>query len=201
MQQAIGTQDPESSQDRAQVIMHILEHTPGAATIKNSHGNLPIHAICSRNVRFDKAAKDRLRKALAEAYPAGLLTQSKRGKTPLHILMGDASVDITYFFLQHGSEAVFLKDDQGHLPIHEAARYKPALKQMQALLKWNPSSIAEKTGAGMTVLELAEKSTQFPKIARAMLENALKAHRRQQEGGYQSDPFDTSTENYKVNGI
>ena len=75
---------------RARVILEILNTSPSAAGIKNGYGSLALHVLCQRNTKMDSKTKERLMRALVEAYKPALVLEGGVGKrTPLHIIFTD----------------------------------------------------------------------------------------------------------------
>ena len=74
--------------ERKRVIRQILSAVPQAASIKNSFGSLPLHAISQRNVSMDAATKELLIKELVCTFKFALNIPAGKGKrTPLHIIL------------------------------------------------------------------------------------------------------------------
>lgn len=77
---------------RSRVILEILEVSPGAASIKNGYGSLPLHVIAQRNTKMDATTKELLISRLVSAYQSALVQQGGVGlRTPLHIIFTGTS--------------------------------------------------------------------------------------------------------------
>ena len=86
---------------RAEVILHVLKHTPQAAKIPNGYGSLCLHVACQRNLKSDAKTKEKLILALIQAFPGALLERGGAGRrTPLHIIFTGTS-SITASFVLH----------------------------------------------------------------------------------------------------
>jgi hypothetical protein len=147
------------TQDRARVIEAILDLSPSAATIKNGYGSLPLHVISQRNTKMDSVTKERLIHALVQAFPKALMTEGGVGRrTPLHIAFTDyISPKLAKMMIEKGSDAAFMKDKKGWLPIHVAVSRHCSPEKLRLLLKANPNLHAT-TALGETLLDLAQKT-------------------------------------------
>lgn len=69
--------------------------------------------------------------------------------------------------IDHGSEACFMKDENGFLPVHVACSRHCSPEKLRMLLAVNPQSLFEKTHKGDTILDLAKKTAtkSHPNIA------------------------------------
>jgi len=145
---------------RARVIQEILRIAPLAASIKNGYGSLPLHVISQRNTRIDSKTKEMLIRDLLDAYPDSLTQQGGVGmRTPLHIIFTDyISPALTATMIQYGTQACFMRDKKGFLPVHVACSRHCSPEKLEMLLEVNSSSLCEKTDDGRTLLNLA-KST------------------------------------------
>lgn len=77
---------------RSRVILEILEVAPGAASIKNGYGSLPLHVIAQRNTKMDATTKEMLISKLVSADQSALVQQGGVGlRTPLHIIFTGTS--------------------------------------------------------------------------------------------------------------
>lgn len=77
---------------RSRVIQEILDVAPGAASIKNGYGSLPLHVIAQRNTKMDATTKEMLIRMLVSADRTALVQQGGVGmRTPLHIIFTGTS--------------------------------------------------------------------------------------------------------------
>ena len=78
------------SNKRAAVIRTILDAAPGAATIRNGYGSLPLHVVAQRNTRMESSTKEDIIISLIKVYPEALIAVGASGKrTPLHVAFTD----------------------------------------------------------------------------------------------------------------
>jgi hypothetical protein len=98
--QAIANNSKDDTAVRAKVISTILQNTPGAAQITNSHGFLPLYVIASRSTTMDSTTKERLIYEIIDAYPDALTVAAGKGKrTPVHkIFTGMVMLFISHCF-------------------------------------------------------------------------------------------------------
>lgn len=76
-----------NTEGRAKVIRQILRTTPGAASIKNGYGSLPLHVITQRNTKIKSGIKEGLIRDFVYAYRNALFEEGGTGRrTPLHII-------------------------------------------------------------------------------------------------------------------
>jgi len=146
------------TQARATVIMTILKLAPMAASIANGQGSLPIHAILQRNIKMDSRTRETLATALIKAYPESLLkASSPGGRTALHVAFTDfVSPQLIRMMIAMGPAACFLRDGNGHLPVHIAVSRHCSKEKLDILLEVSPSSLFATTREGESLLDLAK---------------------------------------------
>ena len=156
LHQAITSKGDTSK--RAEVISFILRTEPGAATIRNGYGSLPLHVISQRNTKMDSKTKERLIREMVKAYKEALIQTGGVGKrTPLHIIFTDyVSPGLTQLLVENASQACFMKDKKGYLPAHVACSRHCSPEKLRMLLHVNPQALFEKTNDGQTLLDLAK---------------------------------------------
>ena len=161
---------------RAGLVRSILTARPSAATIKNSHGSLPIHVLLQRNVKMKAKLKEELLRGLIHAYPASIsIAGGVSKRTPLHTLFTDyLSADLCRLMLTLRPEAAKMRDKQGWLPIHIACSRHCSLVSLHLLIDAFPESIRETTGNEKTPLMLARSTATKTHPNRALIEELTK---------------------------
>eukprot|EP00984_Skeletonema_dohrnii_P019259 scaffold9171_cov135-Skeletonema_dohrnii-CCMP3373.AAC.4 len=73
-----------------EMVQCVIEHVPGAASVKTTGGRTPLHVVCSnKNVTRD------MFRCVIDSYPDALLAQDERGEFPLDYLHCNRRVDDT----------------------------------------------------------------------------------------------------------
>lgn len=147
-----------NTEHRARVISHVLATSPKAATIKNGYGSLPLHVIMQRNTKMNSRTKERLVHEMIAVYPEALIMPGGVGlRTPVHIAFTDyISPGLARMLIDRGTNALFLKDKKGWLPLHVAISRHCSPEKLHMLLKANPESLHAKTDLGESLLDLAK---------------------------------------------
>ena len=109
----------------------MLDAFPGAAVVKDTHGNTPLHSACECRVNniFD------IVQMLLKADPEGVAvkTKDRDGNLPIHSacekeeVPGEVQARVIHALMEAYPEGLRIKDKDGNLPIHSAIETKTEL--------------------------------------------------------------------------
>eukprot|EP00984_Skeletonema_dohrnii_P004866 scaffold1710_cov132-Skeletonema_dohrnii-CCMP3373.AAC.2 len=107
-----------------EMVQCVIEHVPGAASVKTTGGRTPLHVVCSnKNVTRD------IIRCVIEGNQAALLKQDEGGRTPLVYLCCNKALDetaaeeISTLLLEMCPESAQCCTHNGCLPIHFASLF------------------------------------------------------------------------------
>jgi ankyrin repeat protein len=164
------------------IILNLLEAYPGAASIADTTGRLPLHLIAEHGETWDAEAD-----AILKAHPAAIQTRARpdsHSRLPIHMaaLSPDANISLISKLVTSHPRALSQADGMGKLPLHLACEgglawengvgviydtYKPAIKETESnTRRWTAlhSAAASPNAGGELVAKLTELYPQAAQV-------------------------------------
>ena len=122
------------------VLRFMLDIDPTLVRERNVSGLLPIHfAVCKMSTGFCKV--------LIDLYPESIrVGRTNDGRLPIHMTCrnGNGGADIIHYLLELYPESINVRDGEGDLPVHGAARLGRT-DIIELLLKLDPDLVSKTT--------------------------------------------------------
>jgi len=161
------------SSNKVFVLEKLLCIAPGACSIPDSCGYIPLHYTCRVNCHLST----RVIGPLICAAPNTPTIPDKNGNLPLHhICNAPFQHDVSYFLeavcmlIDSYPEAASLVNKDGKTPLHYACHTSLSVRVVWEIWRANPDSLYNEDGHGMTPLQYARSPHKF---ANAMMNHRI----------------------------